>query len=129
MLQSKPVRRSETETVEEGITDIKERIKLIQERAHLLSGLFGNMCREVSDCSKSRLVSQIHSLTHQIQLFFLECQQQQCGVMDYSHFPGYTRHHSSARSLQLQEIKHEQEKLLYLCDSIKLSVRKDTQKG
>ena len=85
-------------------------------------------CREVSDCSKSRLVSQIHSLTHQIQLFFLECQHQQCGVMDYSHFPGYTRHHSSARSLQLQEIKHEQEKLLYLCDSIKLSVRKDTQK-
>ena len=82
----------------------------------------------MSDCSKSRLVSQIHSLTHQIQLFFLECQHQQCGVMDYSHFPGYTRHHSSARSLQLQEIKHEQEKLLYLCDSIKLSVRKDTQK-
>ena len=85
-------------------------------------------CREVTDCSKPRLVSQIHDLTHQIQLFFLECQHQQCGLMDYSHFPGYARNSPSARSLQLQEIKHEQEKLLYLCDSIKLSARKDTQK-
>ena len=40
-------------------------------------------CREVADCSKPRLVSQIHSLTHQIQLFFLECQHQQPGLMDY----------------------------------------------
>ena len=48
--------------------------------------------------------------------------------MDYSHFPGYARNSPSQRSLQLQEIKHEQEKLLYLCDSIKLSARKDTQK-
>lgn len=87
-----------------------------------------SVSREVSECSKSRLVSQIHNLTHQIQLFFLECQHQQCGVMDYSHFPGYARNTPSQRSLQLQDIKHEQEKLLYLCDSIKLSVRKDTEK-
>ena len=45
MLQSKPVRRSESENVKEGITDIKERIKLIQDRAHVLSGMFANMCR------------------------------------------------------------------------------------
>ena len=45
MLQSKPVRRSDSENVQEGITDIKERIKLIQDRAHLLSGLFASMCR------------------------------------------------------------------------------------
>ena len=82
----------------------------------------------MTDCSKPRLVSQIHNLTHQIQLFFLECQHQQCGPMDYSHFPGYARNSPSQRSLQLQEIKHEQERLLYLCDSIKLSARKDTQK-
>ena len=61
----------------------------------------------MSDCSKPRLVSQIHNLTHQIQLFFLECQHQQCGLMDYSHFPGYARNSPSQRSLQLQEIKHE----------------------
>ena len=84
--------------------------------------------REVSDSSQSRLVSQIHTLTHQIQLFFLECQHQQCGLMDYSHFPGYARNNPTQKSLALAEIKHEQEKLLYLCDSIKLSVRKDTQK-
>ena len=48
--------------------------------------------------------------------------------MDYSHFPGYARNSPSQKSLQLQEIKHEQERLLYLCDSIKLSARKDTQK-
>ena len=47
MLQSKPVRRSESENVQEGIADTKERIKLIQDRAHLLSGLFANMCRLV----------------------------------------------------------------------------------
>ena len=47
MLQSKPVRRSESESVQEGIADTKERIKLIQDRAHLLSGLFANMCRLV----------------------------------------------------------------------------------
>ena len=82
----------------------------------------------MSDCSKPRLVSQIHNLTHQIQLFFLECQHQQCGLMDYSHFPGYARNTPTQKSLALAEIKHEQEKLLYLCDSIKLSVRKDTQK-
>ena len=82
----------------------------------------------MTDCSKPRLVSQIHNLTHQIQLFFLECQHQQCGPMDYSHFPGYARNSPSQKSLQLQEIKHEQERLLYLCDSIKLSARKDTQK-
>ena len=82
----------------------------------------------MSDCSKPRLVSQIHNLTHQIQLFFLECQHQQCGLMDYSHFPGYAKNTPSEKSLALAEIKHEQEKLLYLCDSIKLSVRKDTQK-
>jgi len=128
MLQSKPVRRSESENVQEGIADIKERIRLIQDRANLLSGLFASLCREVTDCSKPRLVSQIHNLTHQIQLFFLECQHQQCGPMDYSHFPGYARNSPSQRSLQLQEIKHEQERLLYLCDSIKLSARKDTQK-
>ena len=87
-----------------------------------------SVAREVSECSKSRLVSQIHNLTHQIQLFFLECQHQQSGVMDYSHFPGYARNTPSQKSLQLQDIKHEQEKLLYLCDSIKLSVRKDTEK-
>ena len=84
------------------------------------------ICREVSDCSKPRLVSQIHNLTHQIQLFFLECQHQQCGLMDYSHFPGYAKNSPSEKTLALAEIKHEQEKLLYLCDSIKLSVRKDT---
>ena len=48
--------------------------------------------------------------------------------MDYSHFPGYARNTPTQKSLALAEIKHEQEKLLYLCDSIKLSVRKDTQK-
>ena len=85
-------------------------------------------CREVSDWSKPRLVSQIHNLTHQIQLFFLECQHQQCGLMDYSHFPGFAKNKTSEKSLALAEIKHEQEKLLYLCDSIKLSVRKDTDK-
>ena len=47
MLQSKPVRRSESESVQEGIADTRERIKLIQDRAHLLSGLFANMCRLV----------------------------------------------------------------------------------
>ena len=47
MLQSKPVRRSESEHVQEGIADIKERIRLIQDRAHLLSGLFASMCRLV----------------------------------------------------------------------------------
>lgn len=60
--------------------------------------------------SRPRLVSQVHHLTHQvetdviisdrivitlsllqIQLFFLECQNQQCGPVDYSHFPGYAR--------------------------------------
>ena len=45
MLQSKPVRKSESDQMREGITDIKERIKLIQDRAHLLSGIFANMCR------------------------------------------------------------------------------------
>ena len=45
-----------------------------------------------------------------------------------SHFPGYARNTPSARCLALAECKHEQEKLLYLCDSIKLSVRKDTDK-
>ena len=45
MLQSKPVRKSESDQMREGITDIKERIKLIQERASLLSGIFANMCR------------------------------------------------------------------------------------
>ena len=48
--------------------------------------------------------------------------------MDYSHFPGYAKNTPSEKSLALAEIKHEQEKLLYLCDSIKLSVRKETQK-
>ena len=45
MLQSKPVRKSDTENEKDGITDIKEKIKIIQDRAHLLSGLFANMCR------------------------------------------------------------------------------------
>ena len=48
--------------------------------------------------------------------------------MDYSHFPGYARNSTTERSLTLAEIKHEQEKLLYLCDNIKLTVRKDSQK-
>lgn len=128
MLQSKPVRKSDAENDKDGITDIKEKIKIIQDRAHLLSGLFANMCREVAECSKPRLVSQIHNLTHQIQLFFLECQNQQCGVMDYSHFPGYARNKTTERTLTLAEIKHEQEKLLYLCDSIKLTVTRESQK-
>jgi hypothetical protein len=45
MLQSKPVRKSDAENDKDGITDIKEKIKIIQDRAHLLSGLFANMCR------------------------------------------------------------------------------------
>ena len=48
--------------------------------------------------------------------------------MDYSHFPGFAKNKTSEKSLALAEIKHEQEKLLYLCDSIKLSARKDTDK-
>ena len=48
--------------------------------------------------------------------------------MDYSHFPGYAKNKASEKTLALAEIKHEQEKLLYLCDSIKLSVRKDTDR-
>ena len=55
MLQSKPVRKSESDQMREGITDIKERIKLIQDRASLLSGIFANMCRSVleSGCGNS----------------------------------------------------------------------------
>merc|ERR1719348_1955459 len=44
--------------------------------------------------------------------------------MDYSHFPGYARDQTSQKGMVLAEIKHEQEKLLYLCDSIKLTVTK-----
>ena len=53
MLQSKPVRRSESENVQEGIADIKERIRLIQDRANLLSGLFASLCRLVLVTSSS----------------------------------------------------------------------------
>ena len=45
-----------------------------------------------------------------------------------SHFPGYARNTPSARCLALAECKHEQEKLLYLCDSIKLSARREAAK-
>merc|ERR1719270_682198 len=93
---------------------------MIQERAHSLSTMFANICRQVE--SRPRLVSQVHHLTHQIQLFFLECQNQQCGPIDYSHFPGYARNEKSAG---LVELRREQEKLLYLCDSIKLSVTRE----
>merc|ERR1719348_2002251 len=48
--------------------------------------------------------------------------------MDYSHFPGYARNKTTERTLTLAEIKHEQEKLLYLCDSIKLTVTRESQK-
>ena len=46
----------------------------------------------------------------------------------FSHFPGYARNTPSARCLALAECKHEQEKLLYLCDSIKLSARREAAK-
>jgi len=125
MLQSKPVRRATGEESGEraGIADVRERITMIQERAHSLSSMFANICRQVE--SRPRLVSQVHHLTHQIQLFFLECQNQHCGPVDYSHFPGYARNKKNEKSVGLAELRREQERLLYLCDSIKLSVTKE----
>ena len=50
-------------------------------------------CREVAESrtsSTSKLLPFIQSLTHQIQLFFLECQHQDWTMADNnSHFPGY----------------------------------------
>ena len=120
-----------------------------------------------------------HLFLLQIQLFFLECQNQQCGPIDYSHFPGYarfsiwivdctsiadiwlpqlvchekviamslnwylgilrdgwmksvaeikqkmSRNKKNEKSVGLAELRREQERLLYLCDSIKLSVTKE----
>ncbi len=41
-----------------------------------------------SSCG-SKLLPYIQSLTHQIRLFFLECQHQDWTVADHTHFPGY----------------------------------------
>ena len=45
MLQSKPVRRAEAEAGQEAVGEVRERIRLIQDRAHTLSSTFASMCR------------------------------------------------------------------------------------
>ena len=45
MLQSKPVRRAEAEAGHEAVGEVRERIRLIQDRAHTLSSTFASMCR------------------------------------------------------------------------------------
>ncbi len=86
-----------------------------------------------SSCG-SKLLPYIQSLTHQIRLFFLECQHQDWTVADHTHFPGYRSSPAAAAVATANEkpapaanqyaglLRQQQARLLAACEAVRSGI-------
>merc|ERR1719266_18902 len=118
MLQSKPVRVKGAVGVREDASAdavvIKDKIKSIQQRAHVISAVFARLCREVVEKSGSKLVPFVQGLSHQLQLFLLEYNSQ----YSVGQFPGYNHQAHGARL----DIDRQQRQMMELCGRLREAV-------
>jgi hypothetical protein len=88
-----------------------------------------------SSCG-SKLLPYIQSLTHQIRLFFLECQHQDWTVADHTHFPGYRAAPAAAAATANEKspaapaaanhyaglLRQQQARLLAACEAVRSGI-------
>lgn len=133
MLQSKPVRgrgmNGSRDDASADATVIKDKIKSIQQRAHVISAVFARLCREVMEKSGSKLVPFVQGLAHQLQLFLLEYNSQYSGLVGLNQFPGYIRRESEVTDSMGIEVVKQQGALVELCDKLRTSVARQAKEG
>ena len=66
------------------------------------------------------------NLSHQIELFFMDCKSSHLIPTDYSSFPGFVKHRESTNLNEVEdEIFKAQCKLTYLCDNIAIETARN----